>query len=150
MTILNITFDHRSIEVIKDVKEVYIYGYFNELTQALLNILNNAKDALEHIEGKRYIFLTIYEEKDSGIISIKDNAGGIPDNVKEHIFEPYFTTKHKSQGTGIGLYMTKQIVQKHMNGTIEFFNRNYEYEGTKYTGAEFIISLPLKKTDSSN
>ena len=106
--------------------------------------MNNAKDALENITHKKIIFIDIYTEDDFAVISIKDNAGGIPEELIKHIFEPYFTTKHKSQGTGIGLYMTKQIIVKHMLGSIEVENQEFEYESEKYMGAQFIIKVPRK------
>ena len=74
-------------------------------------------------------------------IKIKDNAGGIPLNVLPKIFEPYFTTKHQSQGTGLGLHMTYNLIVDGMNGTIEVNNNSYVYKGDKYIGAEFIINL---------
>lgn len=76
-------------------------------------------------------------------LSIKDNGGGIAKNIIEHIFEPYFTTKHKSHGTGIGLYMTHQIIVTHMGGKIEVGNTKYHYNDKQYEGADFKIHLPL-------
>ena len=78
----------------------------------------------------------------SYIIKIKDNAGGISLDIIEKIFEPYFTTKEDYEGTGIGLYMCKQIING-MNGKIKVKNSEYEYEYQKYKGAEFIISMQL-------
>ncbi|WP_174247232.1 cache domain-containing protein [Arcobacter sp. LA11] len=132
------------IEIIQKVEDITISSYERELLQVLLNIINNAKDAL--IDNKnipKYIFLDIYKKESKVIIKIKDNAGGIPENIINRIFEPYFTTKHKSQGTGIGLYMSQEIISRHIKGTIEVDNTNYEYENTKYTGAIFTITLPL-------
>ncbi len=77
------------------------------------------------------------------VICIKDNAGGIKKEILNRIFEPYFTTKHKSQGTGIGLYMVDEIVKKHMNGKIEFENVTYSYKDNLYMGIEFNIYIPL-------
>ena len=75
------------------------------------------------------------------IIKVKDNAGGIPQDILPKIFEPYFTTKHKSQGTGLGLHMTYNIIFDGMKGTIEANNQNYTYNGEDYIGAEFTIIL---------
>ena len=77
------------------------------------------------------------------ILKIKDNAGGIKEEIIDRIFESYFTTKHKSQGTGIGLYMSNEIIKKHMNGNISASNKKYLYENTNYNGAEFKIVIPL-------
>jgi signal transduction histidine kinase len=76
-------------------------------------------------------------------ISFKDSAGGIDSNIINKIFEPYFTTKHQSIGTGIGLYMTNQIISKHLKGMISVKNVNYTYENKKLFGCEFKISLPI-------
>ncbi len=78
------------------------------------------------------------------IIRINDNAGGIDESIIDRIFEPYFTTKHKSQGTGIGLYMSQEIVSKHMYGEITIKNRYFNYNNKSYTGAQVNVKVPLK------
>ena len=70
-----------------------------------------------------------------------DNAGGIKEKIINRVFEPYFTTKHKSQGTGIGLYMSEEIVKNHLDGSILVSNENYSYENIDYTGAKFTIKI---------
>jgi len=80
---------------------------------------------------------------DSVIVKIHDNAGGIPDEIKGKIFDPYFTTKHKSQGTGIGLFMSKKIITQHFNGNIEVNNREITMNNEKFYGAEFSINIKL-------
>mgnify|MGYP000462164104 CR=1 FL=1 len=77
------------------------------------------------------------------IISLKDNGGGIPNDILPKIFDPYFTTKHQSQGTGLGLNMTYKLIVDGMNGTIEANNVNFDYENKEYKGTEFMITLPL-------
>ena len=131
------------IEIINDVDKVFVSSYKNELIQALLNIINNSKDALIDVDSKRYIFITIKEVRGSAVIEILDNGGGIKKKVIERVFEPYFTTKFKSQGTGIGLYMTKNIVENSLGGTIEVFNKKFNMENQKYRGAIFKITIPL-------
>ena len=101
-------------------------------------------DALESIPNEKYIFVDIYKEDTSLIIKIKDNAGGIKEDIIKRVFEPYFTTKHQSQGTGIGLYMSEEIITKHMDGVLEVENTSYEFEGENFIGALFIITMPLK------
>jgi len=125
-------------------KDMKINGYENELIQCLINIFNNAKDALKDSkEDEKLIFITSYIEDENLIIQIKDNAKGIPSNVLPKIFEPYFTTKHKSQGTGLGLHMTYNLIVDGMNGNIQAENVTYKYEDIQYKGAIFTITLPI-------
>ncbi|WP_457561146.1 sensor histidine kinase [Caminibacter sp.] len=108
------------VEVIMDVKNTKpVFGYKTEFSQVILNILNNAIDILKErdIENKK-IWIRINGTK----IEIEDNAGGVPEDIKDKIFEPYFTTKFQSQGTGIGLYMSRVIITQHFNGTLEVRN----------------------------
>ena len=129
------------LNLLEDIK---INGYENELTQCIMNIYNNAQDVLneKEIENK-YIFISTFIEDKNISINIKDNAGGIPTEVLPKIFEPYFTTKHKSQGTGLGLHMTYNLIVDGMSGTVEAYNVEYEYNNQSYVGAEFRIILPI-------
>ena len=103
-----------------------------------------AKDALEEIKQENpLIFISTVLQNNTIFISIKDNAGGIPQNIITKIYDPYFTTKHKSQGTGLGLHMTYKLIDEGMHGKIEAQNVEFEYENRIYKGAEFIISLNL-------
>jgi C4-dicarboxylate-specific signal transduction histidine kinase len=106
----------------------------NEYTQVVVAILTNAKDALlqrEITNGK--IDVSLANENGSVILTISDNAGGIETNLMQRIFDPYFTTKHKSMGTGLGLYISKMIIEKNMDGLLSV-------ENTK-DGAAFYIKL---------
>ncbi len=137
------TMKNNHIKIILDLQEdIQIDGYENELIQCFINIFNNAKDALKdnNIENK-LIFISTCKRENKTIIKIKDNAGGIPSDILPHIFEAYFTTKHKSKGTGLGLNITYNLIVDGMSGTIEANNVTYDYEGKNYTGAEFLISL---------
>ncbi len=144
MTLLNASFKTHNIEVIENIDEIELLALENELTQAILNIINNAKDILITLpkEVRRLIFINIYKKDKNIIIEIKDNAGGVPKEIIDKIFEPYFTTKHKSQGTGIGLYMTESIITKHLKGNLVVQNIEYEWEEETYKGALFRINLP--------
>ena len=123
---------------------IKIDGYPNELMQCLINIFNNAKDAIEETkQTKPLIFITTSCENNIVKISIKDNAGGIPENIMSKIYDPYFTTKHKSQGTGLGLHMTYKLIDEGMHGKIEAHNVSFEYENELYKGAEFTITLNI-------
>ncbi len=125
---------------------IVIYSYKNAVIQAVINILNNAKDALleNKIEDK-YIFIDTYIQDNEVKLEIKDNAGGIPKEIMSRIFEAYFTTKHKSSGTGLGLNITYNIVTKDMNSRISAQNIEFEYNAHKYYGAQFLIEIPLSK-----
>ena len=134
---------NHNITIIENTKDDMRFDAFeNQLIQALINILNNSKDALkEHLaeDKPRLIFIETKNIINGFVLKIKDNAGGIPENVIQKIFEPYFTTKHKSIGTGIGLSITHQIITKHHNANITASNETYEYDGKTYTGACFTI-----------
>ena len=135
-----------NINIVLDLEEnIKINNYPNELLQCLFNIFNNAKDALveKKIEDK-YIFISSKIKKNHVIIKIKDNAHGIANSALPHIFEPYFTTKDKSEGTGLGLNITYNLVTKGMDGSIEAYNVSFIYNKNEYTGAEFRIELPYK------
>ncbi|MBR7046785.1 MAG: PAS domain-containing sensor histidine kinase [Campylobacter sp.] len=142
MIMLKGTLDRNDIKIdVKSQKNVCVYGYQSELTQVFMNILVNAKDAFKNSEIKnKKIQISIKSNDKFAIIDIKDNAGAIKDDIMERIFEPYFTTKHKSSGTGLGLYMSKMIVE-HMKGEIIAENlKNW---------VNFKIILPLAKEEES-
>jgi signal transduction histidine kinase len=144
LKLLSSQFQAKKIEIIQQIQDISIISYERELLQVLLNIISNSKDAiLENSIENGLIFIEIYKNENNVIIEIKDNAKGINENIKERIFEPYFTTKNKAQGTGIGLYMSQEIITKHMNGTIEVDNIQYEYNKQIEKGAIFKITLPI-------
>ena len=95
-------------------------GYPNELGQVLLNLINNAKDAFENNNEtkEKWIRLKIEDGKDSVRLIVEDNAGGIPAEHIDKIFDPYFSTKNAKNGTGLGLYISRQIVEEHMKGKL--------------------------------
>ena len=105
--------------------ELTVYGYENEYSQVLLNIINNAREAmLDNKVPTPLLRITYGKEDKDAVLRIADNGGGIPDAIKEKIFDPYFTTKGSRSGTGIGLYMSKTIIEKNMNGTIMAYNKD--------------------------
>ncbi len=128
------------IEVFLDSKEEF-YTYPNELKQVVLNIIKNAQDvfnekeenSLEKIQKPR-IFIKTQTSDNELILMIADNAGGISEEHMSLVFDPYFTTKEKRDGTGLGLYMSKMIVEEHCNGKLSVENQE--------EGACFIIRLP--------
>lgn len=110
----------------------YAYGSISELQQAILIIINNAADALSS-----KITMQCMAEKENNLIKIYDNGGGFDLTIIENVFDAYFTTKHQSQGTGLGLFIAKMIIEMKFNGTIEAYNFK--------DGALFVIRLPFPK-----
>ncbi|MCK5111897.1 MAG: hypothetical protein KAQ94_10295 [Arcobacteraceae bacterium] len=107
-----------------------IYGFVNEFQQVIMNLISNTKDAIVETKQKNgQIDISLMDEK----IIFKDNGGGIPDDIIKRIFEPYYTTKEQGKGTGMGLYMSKMIIEDNMGGKISVSNVD--------DGAEFIIVL---------
>ncbi len=135
--LIEASYKSSSIEVISYLEEnVEINGYPSEFSQVVLNILSNAKDALiEHKELDRVVEIRSFSEYERAVVTIEDNAGGIPEKIITKIFDPYFTTKEEGKGTGIGLYMTKTIVENNMGGKLSVENSP--------KGAKFTISLAL-------
>ncbi len=139
-------FKANSINFITNTEEIYMKNNKNLLSHAILNICHNTYDAilLNSInEEKRYLFIDLIKKDNYAIFTIKDSALGIDEKIIDKIFEPYFTTKFKSKGTGLGLYMTYQIITQNFNGKIEVKNSNYTYEGKDLKGVEFTITLPI-------
>ena len=146
LNIVSSKFKNRNIQMIKNIDTIKIIGYESELIQVIMNILNNARDILEEKEIEdRLVFINSFIQDTDVIITIKDTGGGIDKDVISKIFEPYFTTKHQSQGTGIGLYMSEEIIKKHMNGSISVDNNIFTYNDKEYTGAMFTLTIPLKE-----
>jgi signal transduction histidine kinase len=143
--LISLELKENNIQIIKSIKSLEIFNFENELLQVLINIINNAKDELIKKSSNlpAYIFIELYEENKTLVIKIKDNAGGIKEEIIDRIFEPYFTTKHKSQGTGLGLYMSEEIIVKHIQGSIKVTNEKYTYLGNEFIGASFEIHIPL-------
>ena len=136
INLLTASFKTHNIEVIEDIKDIEITALENELTQSILNIIKNAKDIIVTLDNdtKKLIFINTYKKENLAVIEIIDNGGGVPKEIKDKIFEPYFTTKDKSQGTGIGLYMTQSIITKHLHGKIDVINVKYNHDNVDYIG----------------
>ncbi|MGE4382175.1 MAG: ABC transporter substrate-binding protein [Arcobacter sp.] len=148
LDLVSTTFNSNKIVVVKHLEDINILSLENELIQVFMNIFVNAKDALkEQKQEQPLLIITITKENGFLNIKIQDNANGIKEDIIDKIFEPYFTTKHKFKGTGIGLYMSKLLVEKHLNGSLLVSNKTFVYEEKEYFGAEFIISLPLENSD---
>ena len=116
--------------------------YSRELMQVFINLLNNAKEVLvEHNVQERKIVIELQDTESTIMIKICDNGGGIEDEIIDKIFEPYFSKKDAKTGTGLGLYMSKIIIEKHLSGTLSATNKN--------DGACFIIELPFKSVNKN-
>lgn len=123
-TLLGPLLASKGIAMIRNIDpSIEILVYHNELKQVLINIVNNAREAIEHSKSKeRLITVTCTNDKHDCTISIEDTGGGVPHHIMDKIFDPYFTTKFESQGTGIGLYMAKMIIEKHCLGKLNVYN----------------------------
>ncbi|WP_294965098.1 PAS domain-containing sensor histidine kinase [Sulfurimonas sp.] len=132
-------YDEENINIEFNYEDIVISNYENELKQSILNILNNAKDALvvkkESLNFDAKIIINLRLEEKKVKIEILNNSDNIKDYIIDRIFEPYFTTKFETQGTGIGLYMTKSIIETNMKGKIEVENIK--------DGVSFLITLAL-------
>jgi signal transduction histidine kinase len=115
------------------------YGYENELIQVFINIIYNSRDVLVKKDSYKEIFIKSYKNNEKIYFEISDNGGGIREDIIDKIFDPYFTTKHKSQGTGLGLHMSLQIIKESFNGEILAKNNK--------EGAVFKIILPINGSD---
>lgn len=138
LELMSSAFDNIGIRVeVESCPTDTVRGYPNEFAQVMLVILGNARDQLlEHGGSEPRIAIRTFPIDSMIVVSIRDNGGGIREDVLTKIFDPYFTTKEQGKGTGIGLYMSKMIIEKHMGGVLTA--RNLE------EGAEFRIELPLE------
>ena len=123
-------FKSHAIDVEIEGEDISLFSLKGEFQQTVLNLINNAKDALVE-SGRCDKKITIQLLGDA--LAVEDNAGGIPEEILERIFEPYFTTKEQGNGTGIGLYMSKLIIEKNMGGILSVENRS--------EGARFLIQF---------
>jgi signal transduction histidine kinase len=136
-TLVNValTYENIVLEIDKSIENKTVKGVKSNLKQALLNIVNNAKDIIRERKIKNGIVSIKVETTDEHLdLLISDNAGGIESHILEKIFDPYFTTRAETQGTGLGLYMSKDIIGKYFDG--ELFASNDK------KGACFIIRIP--------
>ncbi|NQY93037.1 MAG: PAS domain-containing protein [Campylobacteraceae bacterium] len=140
LKILKEQLEDDDIEVLFDASDIVITNYENELKQSLLNIINNAKDAI-FIKREKNTFdacitIKVTHEAEFAKILLSNNGGVMEEDIMQRVFEPYFTTKFETQGTGIGLYMTKTIIETNMKGKIKVENIK--------DGVVFEILLPLE------
>ncbi len=137
LQIIGDSIKNRGIELKTDLKcNMKIKTYPNEIKQVILNLIKNAEDALleKHVKNP-YIRLISECRDDTVVLRVEDNAGGIPENIIDKIFDPYFSTKTERDGTGLGLYMSKTIIEEHCDGRLKVYNKG--------NGAVFEIILPV-------
>lgn len=152
ISLVSVQFYKKNIEIIEKVDNIEIQSYENELIQVIINLLNNARDELIKKEEheRKLIFITAKKKNNTLILKVKDNANGIPFSIINKIFDPYFSTKDITTGTGIGLFMSKEIITKNMGGVIEAKNEKYVYNKKEYVGAVFTLTLPLDCQENKN
>ena len=139
LLIAKASLDANFINIIKEfeVKPLELNSNASELSQIILNILNNAKSALLDIQNiDRVIKIEIIKGENKAIITIENNGNHIPKDILPKIFNPHFSTRKDKDGTGIGLYMSKELISKHLNGKL--------YAKNTDNGVKFFIELPLK------
>ena len=121
LSILGTQLESHDIKLTVEGGDFKIFGYAGELSQVVLNLISNSKDAILGKKERADEWIRIHIDS-GGVISICDSGGGIAEDILGRIFEPYFTTKEQGKGTGIGLYMSKLIVEKHMDGFLAVEN----------------------------
>jgi len=135
ITLIEKSFEYQQIGIVHHHEDApKVTGYPNEFAQVILNILMNARDALvgQNINDA-LITIRAFTEGKTTVVTIADNAGGIDDEIIDKLFDPYFTTKGSDKGTGIGLFMSKTIIEKNMGGSLTVHNTR--------NGAEFRIAI---------
>lgn len=144
LALVEAQFKAKSITIVKNIEEIRLFTLENEFIQVLINILNNSRDALlENTIDNKLIIINSKVDNERVTIEILDSANGIDEEIITRVFEPYFTTKYKSQGTGIGLYMSQEIVTKLLKGRIIVSNKEFKYENKYHKGASFKIELSI-------
>ncbi|MEA1914260.1 MAG: ATP-binding protein [Campylobacterota bacterium] len=140
--LLQSKFDHKDIQIITDLEDIEVEILEGELIQVFMNLLSNAYDVLEDKKQEEKVVMVDMHAHDQYLIcEVKDNGGGVQKDIINKVFDPYFTTKHQSRGTGIGLYMSAQMIKNHLHGDIGVYNETFEYKNINYTGANFKITL---------
>lgn len=139
LNIVGLALKDNSIKLINKIDykaQTKLKMVLGELSEVIINIINNAKDILlENKIKEPWVQLDLLKDINTVTITIEDNGGGVPSNIIEHIFDEYYTTKPDNIGTGLGLYMSKKIIEDSLGGNL--YVKNSEH------GAKFFIELPL-------
>ena len=141
--IIEESIENKNITLVKELNsDIIFYTYPNEIKQVILNLIKNAEDVLLEKEIKNP---TITITTKDNILSISDNGGGVSKDIIDKIFDPYFSTKTKKDGTGLGLYMSKTIIEEHCGGSLSVSNDVIiDQDGKPSSGAVFTIELRNK------
>jgi len=145
LNILSSKIENNNIKVIKNCENIVMKSFSSELLQIFVIFLSNSIEAFSKNKKEKLIFIDTSRRDTDILIIVKDNANGVEEGILERIFEPYFTTKHKSQGKGIGLFMVTEIITKHMNGEVLASNKTFSYKHKSYKGLELVIKLKNRK-----
>jgi signal transduction histidine kinase len=141
LNIIDTSIKNKNIDIILELNcNQEFKTYSNEIKQVLLNLIKNAEDVLldKDIKNPQIHIETSCKDNDM-ILIVKDNAGGVPEDIVDKIFDPYFSTKTKKDGTGLGLYMSKTIIEEHCHGKLDVSNDK--------NGAVFKIEITREETD---
>ena len=137
--VISQSLENHDIKLIREFSEVpQVKVFSRELQQVFINILKNAKEAMQESQNSpKEIHASIYNDSRNVVVSICDNGGGVEESIAQRIFEPYFSTKEEKNGTGLGLYMSKMIVEKHHCGTLQLQSSS--------NGSCFLVSIPIHR-----
>lgn len=136
ISLVDAAFKHSHIEIaMSSANDLSLFGFPNEYSQVILNLLSNAREAIQSRGVQGSVTIDLFTQSHYGCVAIRDNGGGVPEIVMNKIFDPYFSTK--DLGTGIGLYMSKMIIEHHMKGQLQVHNTP--------EGAVFTICTPLAR-----
>ncbi len=135
---------HNDIDIVMDIEEeLQIQSNKTHFLRAIHSLVQNSQEAFLEYSGKKIVFLRGYQDNNSLVLEFYDTAGGVKKSLLNRIFEPYFTTKHKSQGKGLGLYIMENIILYSLQGSVHVENFKFKYQKEDYKGLKFTIKLPL-------
>lgn len=140
--LLSSKLENRNIKVRNLLDHLSLFTYKNDLIQIFMNLFNNAIEALEERSVERWIELKLHADSNQISIQICDNGGGIAETILPNIFDKYVTTKHSKGGSGVGLYMSRELMQKRLGGTLDAYNTE--------EGACFQLTLSAQKKERTN
>lgn len=139
LDVMSFTLNEENINIEFENINIKLEGYKNEFKQILISLLTNSIEALEKKDYDKFIKIIINEFDDYIELLIIDNGGGIDEEISNHIYQPYFTTKHSYSGTGLSLHLVKEVIQRYFNGDIRNSNLSYKFKDKEYNSTMFRI-----------